>query len=181
MFPGVHFSALHASLRSRQLCPRDFCWPAGLIWGSTQWSSFPVCSTHSSAGKFFTTALPWVGDTILSSVPLSLHVWVMLQQQREKHSSDYLCSEVSVIIQHGLPLTWLKFWKYKLNKITSNTVPNWQRRVLCHRFCSNYSFAINGAETGIGYAWPRARLLFSLLSVKWDYTALTSKGSTVNL
>lgn len=43
---------------------------------------------------------------------------------------------------------------------------------------SDYSFAINAPETSVGYAWPRASLLFSILSVKWDYTALTSKGGT---
>lgn len=136
-FQGCPFQ-LCMVVRSRQLCPRDFCLPAaGLLRSSMLRSSFPTCVTRSLCSlswKHSTTALLWVDDKILSPVPLSLHVWVMLQQRHEKYRSDYRCSVMSVITQHTLPATWPKFWKYKSSNITFNTVPNWQRWELCHHF-----------------------------------------------
>lgn len=46
-FRGCPFQ-LCMVVRSRQLCPGDFCWPAaGLLWSSMLWSSFPTCATRS--------------------------------------------------------------------------------------------------------------------------------------
>lgn len=47
---------------------------------------FSCLCIAASAGNSSPTTLPWVGDKILSLVPLSLHVWVVLQQ--EKYCSD---------------------------------------------------------------------------------------------
>lgn len=41
---------------------------------------------------------------------------------------------------------------------------------------SDYSFAINGAEMGVGYAWSRASLLLSLLVCKMQLCCLDQQG-----
>lgn len=178
VFPGVHFSALHPGK-----CPTIVPWRFLLASSRTalehmQWSVFPVCAAFSaSAGNLFTTALLCIGDKILSLVPLSLDVYLMLQQQREKCSSDYLCLVVSVVTQHVLLPIWLEFWRYRLSNVTFNIVPNWQRwgPVII------ISFATNGAETDVGYAWLKASLVqFTVCKRlhwldqqgRWDYTVI---------
>lgn len=137
VFPGLPFSALHGG-KEPAIVPQRFLLASSRTapeqHAMVQFSHLCNPQPLQSQLETFTTALLWVDDKILSPVPLSLHVWVMLQQRREKYRSDYRCLVVSVISQHALPPTWPKFWKYKSSNITFNTVPNWQRWGLCHRF-----------------------------------------------
>lgn len=136
--------------------------------------TFSCLRIAASAGSSSTTTLPWVGDKILSLVPPSLHVWVVLKQRREKYSSDL------TPVLGGQPSHSTLFLpsdlKHESSYITFNTVPDWQRWGLCRHVCQWLQFCNKCNRDW--HTWPRASPLFSLLSAKWGYNALTSKGAT---
>lgn len=118
---------------------------------------FSCLCIAASGGNSSPTTLPWVGDKILSLVPLSLHVWVVLQQQWQKCCSDL--TPVPGGVSHPTACSSLhltSILKHKSSYITFTQCQTGKEGgfvIASAMFCNNYcSFAIiicnNAAEVG---------------------------------